>query len=171
MIIGSKSLTGSAESFSCPHCNAVAHHPATMEVFYTKWTSGMPLFQRTRGVLRSFAVALRDAEQWDTAPLAGASILLAKPGEEKLSPALSDLAGAARVDQVDGLSQDWVAAELQKQLDQRLLSRYWVDTASGVELIMTHRGANIAYLARATGLICGFMLPAQNCFITAPQWE
>jgi len=43
------------------------------------------------------------------------------------------------------------AAELQKQLDQRLLSRYWVDTASGVELIMTHRGANIAYLARATG--------------------
>jgi hypothetical protein len=63
------------------------------------------------------------------------------------------------------------AAELQKQLDQRLLSRYWVDTAAGVELIMTHRGANIAYLARATGLICGFMLPAQNCFITAPQWE
>ena len=53
----------------------------------------------------------------------------------------------------------------------RVLSRYWVDTASGVELIMTHRGANIAYLARATGLICGFMLPAQNCFITAPQWE
>jgi hypothetical protein len=29
----------------------------------------------------------------------------------------------------------------------RFLSRYWVDTASGVELIMTHRGANIAYLA------------------------
>jgi len=39
------------------------------------------------------------------------------------------------------------AAELQKQLDQRLLSRYWVDTASGVELIMTHRGTDIAYLA------------------------
>jgi hypothetical protein len=29
----------------------------------------------------------------------------------------------------------------------RVLSRYWVDTASGVELIMTHRGADIAYLA------------------------
>ncbi len=34
----------------------------------------------------------------------------------------------------------------------RVLSRYWFDTASGVELIMTHRGANIAYLVRATGL-------------------
>jgi hypothetical protein len=83
--------------------------PALMDVFYTKWTSGLPLFQRTRGVLRSFAVALRDAEPWDTAPLAGASILLAKPGEEKLSPALSDLAGVARVDQVDGPAQDWSA--------------------------------------------------------------
>src|SRR5271166_2266295 len=83
--------------------------PAMMEVFYTKWTSGLPLFQRTRGVLRSFAVALRDAEPWDTSPIAGASILLAKPGEDHLSHALSDLAGVARVDQVDGPPQDWVA--------------------------------------------------------------
>jgi Protein of unknown function (DUF499) len=83
--------------------------PAMMDVFYTKWTSGLPLFQRTRGVLRNFAVALRDAEPWDTAPLAGASILLAKPGEANLSPALTDLAGGARVEQVDGPPQDWVA--------------------------------------------------------------
>lgn len=83
--------------------------PAMMDVFFTKWTSGLPLFQRTRGVLRSFAVALRDAESWDTAPIAGASILLAQPGEDKLSAALSDLAGVARVDQVDGPPQDWVA--------------------------------------------------------------
>lgn len=83
--------------------------PAVMEVFYTRWTSGLPGFQRTRGVLRSFAMALRDAEPWDTAPLAGASILLAKPDEAKLSAALSDLAGVARVDQVDGQPQDWVA--------------------------------------------------------------
>lgn len=32
-----------------------------------------------------------------------------KPGEPGLSPALSDLAGVARVDQVDGPPQDWVA--------------------------------------------------------------
>jgi hypothetical protein len=34
----------------------------------------------------------------------------------------------------------------------RVLSRSWVDAASGFEVIMTHRGANITYLARAAGL-------------------
>src|SRR5258708_3667150 len=33
----------------------------------------------------------------------------------------------------------------------RVLSRYWVDPRQGVEVILTHRGANIAYLVRATG--------------------
>jgi hypothetical protein len=83
--------------------------PAMMEVFYTRWTSGLPLFQRTRGVLRTFAVALRDAESWDTAPLAGSSILLAKKGDQKLSSALGDLAAVARLDDVDGQPMDWVA--------------------------------------------------------------
>lgn len=83
--------------------------PAMMEVFYTRWTSGLPMFQRTRGVLRTFVVALRDAEPWDKAPLAGASILLPKDSEVKLSSALSDLAGVARMDGVDGKSMDWVA--------------------------------------------------------------
>lgn len=83
--------------------------PAMMEVFYTRWTSGLPLFQRTRGVLRTFAVALRDAEPWDQSPLAGASILLAKDDEAKLSSALSDLAGVARLEGVDGKPMDWVA--------------------------------------------------------------
>ena len=54
--------------------------PALMDVFYTKWTSGLPLFQRTRGILRTFAVALRDAESWDSSPIAGVSILLSRPG-------------------------------------------------------------------------------------------
>jgi hypothetical protein len=83
--------------------------PAMMEVFYSRWTSGLPLFQRTRGVLRTFAMALRDAEPWDMAPIAGCSILLAKHDETKLSPALSDLAGVARLDNVEGRPMDWVA--------------------------------------------------------------
>ena len=83
--------------------------PALMDVFYTRWTSGLPLFQRTRGVLRTFAVALRDAEPWDKAPLAGASILLAQNGVEKVSAALSDLAGVARLDAIEGHPMDWVA--------------------------------------------------------------
>lgn len=83
--------------------------PALMDVFYTKWTSGLPLFQRTRGILRTFAVALRDAESWDTSPIAGVSILLSKPGEAKLSSALGDLASVAGVAQVDGATQNWTA--------------------------------------------------------------
>ena len=90
--------------------------PSMMEVFYTRWTSGLPLFQRTRGVLRTFAVALRDAEAWDESPLAGSSILLPKEGDERLSSALSDLAGVARLDDVDGKSMDWVAI-LQRELE------------------------------------------------------
>ena len=39
-------------------------HPDLTEVLYSKWTP-LDRFQRTRGVLRTFALALRDAEKWD----------------------------------------------------------------------------------------------------------
>ncbi|UPJ59725.1 DUF499 domain-containing protein [Bradyrhizobium sp. 192] len=135
--------------------------PAMMEVFYTKWTSGLPLFQRTRGVLRSFAVALRDAETWDTAPIAGASILLAQPGEDKLSPALSDLAGVARVDQVDGPPQDWVAIlqgelrfarEAQEQLPA-LTGREVEQAVAGTFLHSQPQGANHASITDLYSLL------------------
>lgn len=135
--------------------------PAMMDVFYTKWTSGLPLFQRTRGVLRSFAVALRDAEAWDTAPIAGASILLAQPGEDKLSPALSDLAGVARVDQVDGPPQDWVAIlqgelrfarEAQEQLPA-LTGREVEQAVAGTFLHSQPQGANHARITDLYSLL------------------
>ncbi len=37
-------------------------HPELTEVFYSKWASGIERFQKTRGVLRTFAHALREAE-------------------------------------------------------------------------------------------------------------
>jgi len=43
-------------------------HPELIEVFYSKWTK-LEGFQRTRGVLRTFALALREAERWDECPL------------------------------------------------------------------------------------------------------
>ncbi len=46
-------------------------HPELTEVFYTKWASGIERFQKTRGVLRTFALALREAENWDESPLVG----------------------------------------------------------------------------------------------------
>ena len=55
-------------------------HPDIAEIFYTKWTQ-IDGFQRTRGILRAFAVALRDAEAWDDGPLAGPALFLAPPGK------------------------------------------------------------------------------------------
>ena len=46
-------------------------HPELTEVFYTKWSAGIERFQKTRGVLRTFALALREAEKWDESPLVG----------------------------------------------------------------------------------------------------
>jgi len=36
-------------------------------------------FQRTRGVLQTFAAALREAEKWDTSPLIGPQVFLSAP--------------------------------------------------------------------------------------------
>lgn len=89
--------------------------PALMDVFYSKWTSGLPLFQRTRGVLRTFAVALKEAESWDTSPVAGVSVLLPPPGQQALGTALRDLAGVARTSQTEGEAQAWTSI-LEKEL-------------------------------------------------------
>ena len=59
-------------------------HPELIEIFYSKWTS-LEAFQRTRGVLRTFALALRDAENWDQCPLVGANVFLGKPNGGTLS--------------------------------------------------------------------------------------
>ena len=70
-------------------------HPDLTEVFYTKWTE-IEQFQQTRGVLRLFASALRDAADWDTAPLVGPNVFLAAPGESSLADAAQSLADTAR---------------------------------------------------------------------------
>ena len=63
-------------------------HPDLLEVFYQKWT-GLSTFHRTRGVLRMFAIALRDAEGRDASPFVGAGALLGSDGE--LSEAIREL--------------------------------------------------------------------------------
>ena len=45
------------------YLNSYPFHPDLTEVFYTRWTQ-IEGFQRTRGILRTFAIALRDAEKW-----------------------------------------------------------------------------------------------------------
>ena len=81
-------------------------HPDLTEVFYTRWTQ-LEGFQRTRGILRTFAIALRDAEKWDTNPLIGPNVFLNKPDGSGLAESASELASFASVDTGEGKHQEW----------------------------------------------------------------
>lgn len=81
-------------------------HPDLTEVFYTKWTQ-LDRFQKARGVLRTFALALREGEKWDTAPLVGPGIFLNAPGREGLSEALRELVTVADTEEHEGKKQAW----------------------------------------------------------------
>ena len=91
-------------------------HPDLTDVFYSRWTQ-LEGFQRTRGILRTLATALREAEQWDTAPLVGPSALLAAPGRGEVSDAIRELAGVATSEKTEGNKTAWaplLEAELGK---------------------------------------------------------
>lgn len=91
-------------------------HPDVTEVLYAKWTQ-LQGFQRTRGVLRTFALALRDAESWDTAPLVGPNVFLTRPGDDGVSEAARELTQIATVEEYEGKRQEWtsiLAGELDK---------------------------------------------------------
>jgi hypothetical protein len=81
-------------------------HPDLTEVFYTKWTQ-LDRFQKARGVLRTFALALREAERWDRAPLVGPGVLLNAPGRDGLSEALRELVTVADTEEHEGKKQVW----------------------------------------------------------------
>lgn len=81
-------------------------HPDLTEVFYTKWTQ-LNRFQKARGVLRTFALALREGEKWDKTPLVGPGILLNAPGREGLSEALRELVTVADTEEHEGRKQAW----------------------------------------------------------------
>ena len=81
-------------------------HPNLTEIFYTRWTQ-LDGFQRTRGILRTFAIALRDAEKWDVSPLIGPNVFLNEPAKVDLAEAANDLASFASVDAGAGSHQEW----------------------------------------------------------------
>lgn len=94
-------------------------HPDLTDVLYTKWTN-VEAFQRTRGVLRTFALALRDAEPWDDCPLVGVNVFLSAPGEDSLSEAARELTTAAAAEEYEGRRQEWTGileGELAKARD------------------------------------------------------
>ena len=81
-------------------------HPELTEVLYSNWTQ-LNRFQRTRGVLRLFATALRDAAGTDPCPLVGANVFLKKLGEEGLSDSIRDLVEIADAQEADGQKVSW----------------------------------------------------------------
>ncbi|MBN1912210.1 MAG: ATP-binding protein [Pirellulales bacterium] len=81
-------------------------HPDMTEVLYTKWTQ-MHGFQRTRGVLRTFALALREAANWDQSPLIGPTALLNAPDKEDLSEAMRELVTIADTEEHEGRKTAW----------------------------------------------------------------
>ncbi len=91
-------------------------HPDLTEIFYTKWT-GLEGFQRTRGVLRTFALALRDAEAWDESPLIAANVFLSAPGRSEISEAARELTTIAATEETEGKRQDW-SAIMQGELEK-----------------------------------------------------
>lgn len=75
--------------------DAYPFHPDLLTRLFGKW-SGLRQFQRTRGILQTFAWALREAETWDESPIVSTQAFLAKPGaSDPLSPALEKLANDA----------------------------------------------------------------------------
>ncbi|MDE0183895.1 MAG: DUF499 domain-containing protein [Candidatus Poribacteria bacterium] len=88
------------------YLNSYPFHPDLTETFYSRWTQ-LERFQRTRGILRTFATALRDAEKWDTGPLIGPNVFLAEPGKTGLTEAASELTSFASVDATSGQHQEW----------------------------------------------------------------
>lgn len=81
-------------------------HPDLTDIFYTKWTS-LDGFQKTRGILRTIALALRDASKWDTSPLIDVGVFLNAPGKSELSEAARELAGVAANEEFEGPRQEW----------------------------------------------------------------
>jgi hypothetical protein len=81
-------------------------HPDLTEVFYEKWTQ-MERFQKARGVLRTFAILLRDAEKWDQSPLISPAVFLAIPEKDALSDAAGELIGVADTEEHEGKKQAW----------------------------------------------------------------
>jgi len=83
-------------------------HPDLTEVLYSKWTQ-LARFQRTRGVLRTFALALREAEKWDTGPLIGPAVFLTAPDKDGLSESLRELVAVADTEECEGKKQAWTS--------------------------------------------------------------
>lgn len=90
-------------------------HPDLTDIFFSKWTQ-MRGYQKTRGALRTFALALREAEQWDQSPIISASVFLNEPDTAGISPAARELVIVADNADESGPQAVWTGI-LEKELE------------------------------------------------------
>ncbi len=81
-------------------------HPDLTDIFYSKWTN-LEGFQRTRGVLRTFALAFRDAARWVDCPLVGPNVFAGEPGGTGLAEAARELTTIAATKEYEGRRHEW----------------------------------------------------------------
>jgi hypothetical protein len=94
-------------------------HPDLTDILYAKWTN-LERFQKTRGILRTFALGLRDAEKWDESPLVAANVFLQAPDKAGLAEAARELTTVAEFEEYDNRRYDWggiLEEELKKAQD------------------------------------------------------
>jgi hypothetical protein len=96
--------------------NSYPFHPDLTEVLYSKWTN-LEGFQRTRGVLRTFALALRDSEPWDQSPLIGPNVFLTALGKTGISEAARELTTVAAKEEYEGKKHEWTTI-IESELDK-----------------------------------------------------
>lgn len=88
--------------------NSYPFHPDLTEILYSKWTA-LEGFQRTRGVLRTFSLALRSACKWDTSPLVSAGVFLGPPSQATIGEGATELISVAESEEYEGKKQNWHA--------------------------------------------------------------
>ena len=98
---------------------AYPFHPDLLNRLFGKWTD-LRQFQRTRGILQTFSMALREAEGWDESPLISAQVFLPRPdASDELSPALEKLANDA-MNSVDEVNKPNWPGNLRTELPRAL---------------------------------------------------
>lgn len=95
--------------------NSYPFHPDFIDVLQTNWVQ-IETFQRTRGVLRTITMALRESMGWDDSPFIGPRALLTTASGGGINGGGQDLIQAAEHDQDDTKKAAW-GAILQKELD------------------------------------------------------
>jgi len=121
--------------------DAYPFHPDLLNRLFGKW-AGLRQFQRTRGILQTFSVALREAEVWDDSPIVSVQVFLAKPGaSDPLSPALAKLANDA-MNSVDDTNKPNWPGNLQTEIPRALVAQK-MTTLTGREVEAACAGAFI----------------------------